>query len=165
MLLRCLAMSRQRIARPAALRLTIRRRPPRVRSRAGPSTGATTAKGTMVMARYRSTLGRAESAETLKKIDPARATATSVSAPTLTAWARARRGKPLGSDRTGDRLMDPRRLPGALQAAQILRASSTEGRAGRTRPGPIWPAGTAAPAEVTAPAGDRTRAAGPPGGP
>ena len=88
-------MNRHRTARPAANRATMNRRPPFVRSSAGPMTGATTANGTIVMARYRSTFGRAASAVTLKKIDPARATATSVSAPTASAWVTARRAKGL----------------------------------------------------------------------
>ncbi len=58
-------------------------------------TGATTAKGTMVIPRYRSTLGRAAARVALKKIDPARAMATSVSAPMASAWVSARRANGL----------------------------------------------------------------------
>ena len=44
-------MNTHSTARPRANSATMSRRPPFVRSRAGPMTGATTAKGTMVMAR------------------------------------------------------------------------------------------------------------------
>ena len=47
------------------------------------------------MARYRRTLGRAAARVALKKIEPARATATRVSAPMASAWVSARRAKGL----------------------------------------------------------------------
>ena len=45
------AMNRHSTARPAHEAMNSRRRPPRVRSRNGPSTGATTANGAIVNSR------------------------------------------------------------------------------------------------------------------
>ena len=57
--LTCAAMIRHNTARAAIVAANTRRRPPRVRSRSGPNTGATTANGASVSMRYSSTLGRA----------------------------------------------------------------------------------------------------------
>src|SRR5258708_1563170 len=85
------AISMHRTERPAIDAATIRRRPPRVRSRKGPSTGATTAKGAIVNRRYSSTLGRAAPTPTSKKSEPASDTVTKASPAVPTAWATASR--------------------------------------------------------------------------
>jgi hypothetical protein len=61
----------------------------RERSSTGPSTGATSANGVIVSSRYRETFGRASAAGTVKKSDPANATATKASPPRLAAYVRA----------------------------------------------------------------------------
>ena len=86
-------ISRQMPERSAAEPMTIQRRPPLARSRAGPTSGATTAKGAMVSARYKKTSPRASPTSMEKNSVPARAMATRVSPATAMAWARARRAK------------------------------------------------------------------------
>ena len=78
-------------ARPKHPALIKVRRPPRLRSRRGPMTGATSAKGATVSNRYSRTLGRAAPGEMLKNNVPARATVTHASPIMLTAWATASR--------------------------------------------------------------------------
>jgi hypothetical protein len=76
---RCFAMDRDTAAREMAARIIIVRRPPRLRSSAGPSTGATTANGAIVSRRYAATRPRAADGEMEKNRDPARAMVTRVS--------------------------------------------------------------------------------------
>src|SRR4051812_50132531 len=78
------AIKKHSTARPAHEMEMRRRRPPRVRSRNGPSTGAMTANGAIVNSRYNSTLGRAASVPTEKNKESARAAGTKTSPQTPT---------------------------------------------------------------------------------
>jgi len=84
-------MNRQTTARPAPQAISIIRRPLRLRSRSGPSQGATTAKGAMVNSRYNATRLRAAPGEMEKNSEPARAMVTSVSPAMASTWAVASR--------------------------------------------------------------------------
>src|SRR5579875_1264760 len=84
-------MSKAQAARPAAEEATTARRPPRARSRAGPSNGPTTANGATVRASESATLDWASLTEMLKKMDPAKATATRASPADDRPCTRARR--------------------------------------------------------------------------
>ena len=70
-LLMYMARAMHSTARPAADAIRKRRRPPFMRSSAGPSTGATITNGVMVIRRNSSTLPRAALVGLEKKIDPA----------------------------------------------------------------------------------------------
>ena len=65
--------------RPKVVTKIMARRPPGIRSMAGPIKGVTTAKGAMVSPRYKATRQRAASGLMEKKIDPASAAATTAS--------------------------------------------------------------------------------------
>src|SRR5690242_17043981 len=69
--------------------ITMKRWPPFIRSMAGPIRGDSTANGSIVITRYRSTGPRASPAGTLKNSDPARAAVTMASAMVDAAWVRA----------------------------------------------------------------------------
>ena len=84
------AMRRQSPARPNIANAIMSRRPPRVRSINGPSTGATIANGAIVNTRYSSTFGRAAPTPTSKNSEPASETVTKTSPATPIACARAR---------------------------------------------------------------------------
>src|SRR5450631_501753 len=99
------AMSRHSADRPTQETITSRRRPPRRRSRAGPITGATTAKGAMVTSRYSSTDPRAPLLGFAKKIDPARETATHASAHIVTACVRMSRPNGVSGRKRGSLLI------------------------------------------------------------
>ena len=86
-------ISTQMTARRALAPMTMNRRPPRARSSAGPMSGATTAKGAMVSARYSVTLPRAALGSMSKNSELASASAMRVSPATAAAWVRARRVK------------------------------------------------------------------------
>ena len=97
--------SAETAARPAHEMITMRRRPPRMRSSAGPSTGATIAKGAIVSSRYSATLPRAAWGLMSKNSEPASEMATAASPAAAAAWVRAshvkggmtrRRAKSLG---------------------------------------------------------------------
>ena len=75
----------------SAVATIIKRRPPRALSIAGPMSGATTANGAMVNARYNATLPRAASALTEKNNEPASAMVMSVSPATPKMCVLARR--------------------------------------------------------------------------
>ena len=85
------AIRKARIARPPNAAAMSKRRPPRVRSSKGPSTGATTANGAIVRMRYRTTLPRAADAVAPKKIESASEIVTNTSPHTLIACASASR--------------------------------------------------------------------------
>ncbi len=69
----------------------MKRRPPLMRSIAGPTSGATTANGAIVSTRYSATLSRAAPDGIEKNSVPASDTVTSVSVATENAWTRASR--------------------------------------------------------------------------
>ena len=78
-------------ARPTVVAMIIIRRPPRMRSIAGPMRGVTTAKGAIVSSRARATRPRDSSGLIEKKIDPASA---AVIAPSDAAATGVDPGKP-----------------------------------------------------------------------
>ena len=81
------AIARQIAARPMEEAITSIRRPPRLRSSIGPSTGATMANGAMVRRRYSSTFPRAAPLGFWKNSEPASDTVRQASPATLMAWA------------------------------------------------------------------------------
>ena len=91
MLSRSPIISTQMTARRALAPMTMNRRPPRMRSRAGPIRGATTANGAIVSARYSATLLRAALGSMSKNSELASARAMRVSPATAAAWVRASR--------------------------------------------------------------------------
>jgi hypothetical protein len=84
------------------------RRPPAIRSIAGPISGATNRNGTKLIPRNSSTRPRAASASRLNNTESARATAIAASPAAIAAWVRARR---LNLDSTGV-ARAPDRIPG-----------------------------------------------------
>lgn len=89
------------------------RRPPAMRSIAGPMSGATNRNGTKLIPRNSSTRLRAASASRLNSTESARATAIAASPAAIAAWVRASRPNrdpptaiPRGADlRTGGRVL------------------------------------------------------------
>lgn len=86
------------IAIESATRTTVtiwitRRRPPAIRSIAGPMSGATNRNGTKLMPRKSRTRLRAASASRLNSTESANATAIAASPAAIDAWVRARRPK------------------------------------------------------------------------
>ena len=86
-LLMYIARATHSTARPAADAIRKRRRPPFMRSSAGPSTGATITNGVMVIRRNSSTLPRAALVGLEKKIEPAIDTRMHASPHAPVAWA------------------------------------------------------------------------------
>ncbi len=91
------AMKKQQMARPAAEPARIALLLPRPRSTSAPSNGPTMANGATVSARERATFDSAALVETLKKMDPASATATIASPAEDRPWTTAKREKAEGS--------------------------------------------------------------------
>ena len=89
----CRTTSTHSTARAASDPTMIQRRPPLMRSMAGPISGAATANGAMVSTRYSATRQRAELKSREKNTDPARPMANRASPDTDAAWARASRMK------------------------------------------------------------------------
>lgn len=85
------AISSDSTTRTTVMICTTRRRPPAIRSTAGPMSGATNRNGTKLMPRNSSTLLRAASASRLKSTESARATAIAASPAAIAAWVRASR--------------------------------------------------------------------------
>ncbi|CAB4622030.1 unannotated protein [freshwater metagenome] len=93
----------------------IQRRPPRIRSMAGPMSGAAIANGAIVSTRYSATRQRAELKSREKKTDPARPMAKSASPATDAACTRASRENGEGTHgRVGSRSADGDGLTGTM---------------------------------------------------
>src|SRR5581483_2306298 len=88
-------------ARPMIESATMSRRPPRVRSSAGPSNGQITANGAIEIKRYSNSFSRELCAGDAKKSEPASDTATHASPHALIACVQSRRAKGLGGAKRG----------------------------------------------------------------
>src|SRR3954454_23179000 len=103
-------------ARPATDEIRKRRRPPFMRSSAGPSTGAMSMNGVIVIRRNSTTFPRAALVGLEKKMEPAIDTMMAASPHAPAAWAYTSRAKGVGSAKRGSVLMsvpdDTRRLRG-----------------------------------------------------
>src|SRR4051794_19296064 len=127
------AISAHSTARPPADTTTIRRRPPRLRSRAGPSSGATTANGAMVGARYSAPRPLAAVGEIEKNSEPARAIVRRVSPATDSAWVTASRenGDARNAASTGRSRFRSGVHPASLATNRVYGPTQADRRAGR----------------------------------
>jgi hypothetical protein len=87
------AIAIDRLTRTSVTTWITRRRPPAIRSIAGPISGATNRNGTKLIPRKSNTRLRAASASRLNSTESASATAIAASPAAIEAWVRARRPK------------------------------------------------------------------------
>src|SRR5947209_4523218 len=100
-----IASAKHNTARPAADEIRNSRRPPFMRSSAGPRTGAMITNGVIVMRRKSKTFPRAALVGLEKKIEPAIDTRMQASPHAPAAWAYTSRAKGVGSANRGSVLM------------------------------------------------------------
>ena len=112
----CWTINSASTARPAVVTRIIIRRPPRIRSIAGPISGVTTANGAMVNNNAKATRPLDSSGLIAKKIEPARAAAMAPSAAALIACRRAKRMNGVTTPPPEARAPEPNRANGRLSS-------------------------------------------------